>query len=148
MLQSMCSESRLACEHMHRYSTLCALGEDVREKLKSCAPDIPADEVEYYGNGTGGKTILHSDQRDGGSGGKLLRGAQAEAAGHEIVISPDGKPMLQPVFVVSHGMGEKDALAVVGLTKEDYTFVMQMPAMLVGETPKWLTGQRRCFRSC
>jgi len=41
--------------------------------------------------------------------------------------------MLQPVFVVSKGMGEKDALAVVGLTRKDYSFVLQMPALQDGE---------------
>ena len=132
VLQSSDEAAQYACAHMHPYSSLCTMGANVVATVAAAAPDLMAEEWAEYANPSGGKTVLHSDQRDGGAGGVLLRGAQAERAGHTVVLSPDGGPMLQPVFVISMGLGAHDALCVVGLTEESYSYTVQMPALQHG----------------
>lgn len=51
------------------------------------------------------------------------------ASGLEVILSPNGGRMLQPVIVVSRNLGEEDSLAVVGMSQEDICFRLQSPAL-------------------
>lgn len=53
------------------------MGTNVVRTVAAAAPDLTAEEWAAYSNSGGGKTVLHSDQRDGGAGGVLLRGTSA-----------------------------------------------------------------------
>lgn len=134
-LQNKAPMQELACQCMSRMSISLVAGESLkaditnRIRLANRSMTSTADAKMEKCINKNGFSVLHRDERDAGEEGKLKSEESYKRGLPDMTTVGTGDRVMQFVIVICCGLTNADALAAVGLSKEEFSFTLEAPPL-------------------